>query len=165
MNQLWAKSVKKDHARLAKIIVVSGKLPGWPKFSFGFSCNIIPKFVANRILLFCCKQLGPRRMWESLESLGGTEWDNGGSILNWQIGFIAAGSPAPVHPGKVSWASWDVVVILSWGGQFLLPTVSWKLLEFLLLPAEFNKPGRFSLCCFFCISFLVQVPAGPHPSF
>lgn len=165
MSQLWAKSVKKDQARLAKIIVASGKLPGWPKITFGFFCNIIPKFLANRILSLCCKQLRPRGNVGIFGITGRDRVRQWGSIFNWQTGFTAAGSPAPGHPGKVSWPYWDVDVTLSWGGQFLLPTVSWKLLEFLLLSAGFNKPGRFSLCCFFCISFLVQVPAGPHPSF
>lgn len=158
MSQLWAKSIKKDQARLAKVIIVCGKLPGWPKVSFGFFCYLIPKFH------FVASSSAPGGMWESLESLGGTEWDNGGSILNWQTSFIGAGSPAPGHPGKVSWPYWDVVVALSWGGQFLLLTVSWKLLEFLLLPAGFNKPGRFSLCCFFLHLFSCSGASGPSSS-
>lgn len=72
--------------------------------------------------------------------------------------------PTQWHPGSVSWLCWDVVVALAWGRQFLLLTVSWKLLESLLPQAGCNKLGRFSLGCFFCNSFLVQVPAVLHPS-
>lgn len=149
VSQERPSKISKDHScqeitRLAKNYII-------------FLRKIIPKFLANRILSLCCKQLRPRGNVGIFGITGRDRVRQWGSIFNWQTGFTAAGSPAPGHPGKVSWPHWDVDVTLSWGGQFLLPTVSWKLLNFFCFQQDLTSQEGFHPRLFLSLLFSSQL--------
>lgn len=56
----------------------------------------------------------------------------------------------------MSWPYWDVVARLSWGGQFLLLTISWNLLEFFCLKEDLTSWGEFRSAAFSATLFLFR---------
>lgn len=141
MTKWWAKSFVKDHTRLARIIVAE-----WEN---------------TFTLLQAAQTKGEQAsLWNCLEGQIETMEDP----RPWQTGFSCCCESCSMTPWR------DVLALLGCGCQAILGRAIPPLDNFLesagiFLPqGGFNKLGRISLCCFFCNSFLVQVPTGPRPS-